>query len=360
MVVNKRRRTNNKSGGAGGGRQSSFDVMKTGDGQFDDEEFIADASKTESILQEFAIFEEDLQKSSEDWIATLESNIQEPFDTADPVAVSERLVAIVTLCRSILDRYMAMHTGFLLDRKFMRKLKYLWAAEQDLARRIMRKFFKNTIDPFYSDFDRRLQAFVVVQQNSEFQIRLQTSIKSLLEKSKDGHRKLMAYYNNKLSPSSMLLTTTFGVIYTMKVIRIFVVAGALYLASQAFQAKYVSTVFVNNTDPPNLLFFMVMFFIIETAFMGLIMFILYLLKYVLGIDSSFPVTDQVFKDFMVDYCISSVVIFVLGLMLSHVVMKKKYFRYRTDGLRAIRSLQEMMLYVASVVLIFPFFIMDIA
>ncbi len=340
----------------GSGRDSSYEIFKEG---ADEEDAIADAEKTEKILQEFVVFEEDVLRSSEDWMDALESSIQEPFDSGLPAMVSERLVSIVTLARSILDRYLRMHTGFLLDRKFSKKLRYLWRAEPDLTKRIIKKFMQNTVDPFFSGFNRKLQAFVVVQEDSEFQIRLQASIKDILGKSKENRDKLQAYYTNNLSAAHMLLTTTFAVLYTLKLIRMFIIAGALYLASQTFQSKYVTRVFVDNTDPPNLIFFVIFYVILETIFMSLVMFVVYLLKSVIGVDSVFPITDRIFKDFMVDYCISTIIIIVLGIMLAHVVMKKKYFRYKTDGMRAIRSLQEMMFYVACVVLLFPYFIIEV-
>jgi hypothetical protein len=351
MANNKSRR---KKGG-GAPREPSYEIFKNSNV---DDETIADSAKVEEYLRDFAVFEEDLVRNSEEWISVLESNIQEPFDVKNPIVVSERLVSIVTLSRSILDRYFALHTNFLLERKFSRKLKYLWSVEPIITKRVLKKYFQNTIDPFYAEFDRRLQAFVTVQQDSEFQIRLQTSIKTLLDKSADQSEKLKMYYMNQMTPGNALMTTAFAVIYTLKIIRIFVIAGALYLASQTLQTKYVTRVFVDNSDPPNLTFMVLIYVLLETIFMGLIMFVVFLLKYVLGVDSIFPITDQIFKDFVLDYCISTVIIFIICVLLANVVMKKKYFRYKTDGLRAIRSLQEMMLYVACVVLMFPFFIVN--
>lgn len=148
------------------------------------------------------------------------------------------------------------------------------------------------------------------------------------------------------------------VIYILKFMRLFVVAGALFLASKTFQTRYVTAVFVNNEPPPGLMGFVVTFVVIEAIFMSLILFIVMLLAKTLDINEMFPITDEVFSLFLFDSIVSSILTAVLGLMISMVVMKKKYFRYRTDGMRAIRSLQEMMLNVAIVTSLLPYYIIE--
>jgi hypothetical protein len=148
------------------------------------------------------------------------------------------------------------------------------------------------------------------------------------------------------------------VMYVLKFMRIFVVAGALYLASKTFQTRYVTAVFVNNEPPPGLMGFVLTFVVIEAIFMSLILFIVMLLAKTLDMNEMFPITDQVFSLFLFDSIVSSILTAVLGLMISMVVMKKKYFRYRTDGMRAIRSLQEMMLNVAIVTSLLPYYIIE--
>ena len=148
------------------------------------------------------------------------------------------------------------------------------------------------------------------------------------------------------------------VLYVLKFLRLFVVFGALYLASKTFQTRYVSAVFVNNEPPPSLVGFILTFVVIELIFMSLIMFIVMLLAKTLDMNEMFPITDEVFALFLFDSIVSSVLTAILGLMLAMVVMKKKYFRYRTDGMRAIRSLQEMLRNVAIVTSLLPYYIIE--
>ena len=145
-------------------------------------------------------------------------------------------------------------------------------------------------------------------------------------------------------------------LYLLKFARIAIIFGALYLASKTFQSRYVNNVFVNNENPPNLTAFVLIYVAIEMIFMILVLFILYLLSKVISNDDGRGVLmPETIAMFAFDYFVSSAIIALIGIMLAMVIMKKKYFRYRTDGLRAIRSLQEMMLNVAIVALLFPYF-----
>lgn len=147
-------------------------------------------------------------------------------------------------------------------------------------------------------------------------------------------------------------------LYAMKLMRVAVIAGALYLASKTIQARYVNSVFVNNENPPNLALFVLAYVVIEGIFMSLILFILFLLTKIVAPSTALPFTSDVISLFAFDYAVSTVIIALIGVMLAVVIMKKKYFRYRTDGLRAIRSLQEMILNVAFVAMLFPYFALN--
>jgi len=240
----------------------------------------------------------------------------------------------------------------MVDKKFARKLHFLWVNEKDKTSDVIEKMFTDIIDPFYAAYQVELRK--MDDNSSESQSLLDDINTKLRTQRKD----LYNMYHDQLSPSKIMSSSTTAIMYLLKFIRLFVILGALYLASKTFQAKYVSKVFVDNDNPPPLYGFILIYLIIETIFMAFIILIVYLLKNVLSINNVFPITDVVFKNFLIDYGISTAIIAVLGLLLSHIVMKKKYFRYRTDGLRAIRSLQDMMFYISSVVLIFPYYILN--
>jgi hypothetical protein len=171
-----------------------------------------------------------------------------------------------------------------------------------------------------------------------------------------ANRNLFAMSLNDIIKNKPLI----GMMYVIKFVRMFVIAGALYLASKTFQSRYVSTVFVRNENPPNLMSFVFIYVILDAVFMSLVIFIIFLLSKTVEADESMlsVAPGTLLSMFIFDYIVSSIIIALIALMLAVVVMKKKYFRYRTDGLRATRSLQEMVMNVALVALLFPYFLIS--
>jgi hypothetical protein len=252
---------------------------------------------------------------------------------------------------SVLDRYMDFHKKFL--KSFGRRLKHLWRYSPDKVSVAIQKLFTDAIDPFYKGYAAITNSAQL--KGSENDMFVHNMLSSVIERANTDREKLYDFYNNNLSSMDLLFNMTFVTMYALKLIRACIIFGALFLASRTFQARYVSKVFANNEDPPNLLMFVVMYVVIETIFMVFLVIIMFLMKRVM----SALVDEQIYINFLVDYAVSSVIIVILGLLLSMIVMKKKYFRYKSDGLRAIRSLQEMMFYVSFVVLLFPYYVLNV-
>lgn len=149
---------------------------------------------------------------------------------------------------------------------------------------------------------------------------------------------------------------TLLLLYGLKSVRVFFIWFALYITSQIMQNMYVANVFANNVDPPSLLKFVLIFVGVEVSMLLVLLIILYLSKYMFDGLPSFPLSTQLLGLFVFDAAIVTVVLSVLGLVMASIMKKKKYFRYKTDGLRAIRALQEMMLYVGVLIAQTPFFL----
>ncbi len=251
----------------------------------------------------------------------------------------------------ILDRYMEFHRKFL--KSFGRRLRYLWRYSPDKTAAMVQKLFKDAVDPFYQGFASITNS--AQSSGSTHDMFVHSMLTTVIDRTNSDREKLYDFYNNKLSSMDLLFNMTFVTMYVLKLIRACIIFGALFLASRTFQARYVSKVFANNEDPPNLLMFVVMYAVIESIFMVFLVIIMFLMKKV----TSTLIDEQIFSNFLIDYAVSSVIIVILGLLLSMIVMKKKYFRYKSDGLRAIRSLQEMMFYVSFVVLLFPYYVLNV-
>jgi hypothetical protein len=53
--------------------------------------------------------------------------------------------------------------------------------------------------------------------------------------------------------------------------------------------------------------------------------------------------------------LSSLVVFAVAVIIGQVIKRKKYFRYKYEGDRGIRAMQQMVMYVYNVLLFVPFF-----
>jgi hypothetical protein len=248
-----------------------------------------------------------------------------------------------------LDFFYETNMKFLKEQKFAGKLQFLWTNARDRTSNAVSVLFNNVIDPFYA----KVQTEARKSTTPDTQYLYDDVNKKLVSQRKQLHD----MWHGRVTAANIAGSPT-GMIYMLKFARLLVILGSLNLASKSFQTRYVTRVFVDNSNPPSLYFFMFTYLAIELVFMLLIFAIVYLLRNVLSVHSIFPITDQIFKNFVADYVISTIIIAIIGLLLCHIVMKKKYFRYKIDGLRAIRSLEEMLFHVASVVLVFPYYIMN--
>jgi phosphatidylglycerophosphatase A len=257
------------------------------------------------------------------------------------------------------DRYMSIHKVFLFDQGFIKKLQYLWRYAPDRTMKVIDTFLKDTIDPFFEQMGGVTNSVPMSGGASDALLldlpAIQQTYNDFIERLAGDREKLYDFYYNKATPSMFQWSTTHTLMYSLKALRILFLWITLFLASKTFQAKYVQKVFANNEDPPSLTYFVLLFWVMEAVLMLFIFIILYLLKYLLNTDNNFVVNDAVLGKFIGDYVATTALIVVAGLIIGNIMMKKKYFRYKSDGLRAIRSFQEVMFYISAFIVIFPFF-----
>lgn len=145
--------------------------------------------------------------------------------------------------------------------------------------------------------------------------------------------------------------------YLMKFMRFSFVLLSLYLAEKIFYQWYVRKVYSNNEDPPDLLAFVGIFLILDLTFNIMIFVILFVIKILFESNDSFFVIDSYFlKKYVADVGISMLVIFAFCAILASIIQKKKYFRYKLEGPRAMGALKEMMTGVVGLLLIVPYFL----
>ena len=62
---------------------------------------------------------------------------------------------------------------------------------------------------------------------------------------------------------------------------------------------------------------------------------------------------SVYGNYLTDYVMCQGLIVLLTSFVANVMYNKKYFLYKDDGLRAIRALKELMIYIGLIVYVLP-------
>lgn len=156
----------------------------------------------------------------------------------------------------------------------------------------------------------------------------------------------------------MLIDThVHGVLYVFKFQRVMAVWIALYLVDKVYQERYVTRVFVREEAAPSLVPLMLTALLVEGVITGIALavavalFVIHKRK-----DNTFIFDAHMLTALAVDYLASSLLLGGLGALLGAAVQDGRLFRYkRDDGLRGIRALCTLLLYVSAVVLSIPYY-----
>lgn len=144
-------------------------------------------------------------------------------------------------------------------------------------------------------------------------------------------------------------------VYAAKLGRLAGVYISLRLTCSLFEASYVSAVYGRGEEPPRMVTINIALF----TCLALVTCTMWLLMYAGGVGASQSTPNLGFASEVLSYLLResvaySILILLAGLYISHTVSRKRYFRYKTDGLRAIRAFQSLMLAVIVPIGLLPF------
>jgi hypothetical protein len=191
------------------------------------------------------------------------------------------------------------------------------------------------------------------EQTVEVEERYQDTV----EWTRDKEERLSQLHLSESPPLiETLLEPQFVTIYILKLLRVVVGWCALRVASNVFQTMYEDRVYVRDTSPPHPAVFVGLFLGVDLAMNVVIFAILLFLKHIFkASDNTFPVDRQMLGAWGLDYAISTALVGLIALVIGEVIRRKKYFRYKYEGDRGIRAMQQMVMYVYCVMLFMPFF-----
>ena len=168
--------------------------------------------------------------------------------------------------------------------------------------------------------------------------------------------KLKSLYSLNYNIMDLIIDSQFFVLYMIKGIRILFTYIALFLSTRVFSPIYESVVYDQKKPPPGLWKYMFIFLGFDIAFNTFLVVVLFLLQFLFKTpDNNFIIDKYIFYKYLTDYAIGIVTLFVVGILISKVVMEKKYFKYKYEGLRAIRAFESILFYTAIIIYMFPYF-----
>lgn len=142
------------------------------------------------------------------------------------------------------------------------------------------------------------------------------------------------------------------VLYGFKFLTCMVIIASIFISESFFSEFYMKHVYILKEKAPSLLWMLGI--LIVVAF-GLSMFVavsLYLLHLVFM--SNYMFSPEHYTSFTIEASVCFGLLVTFALLIAGVLQKKTYFKYSIEGLRAIRALREIMLYLMIILVIVPY------
>lgn len=169
--------------------------------------------------------------------------------------------------------------------------------------------------------------------------------------------KISSLYDIDYNIMDIIMDSRFMAVYVLKIVHYMILIGSLYLTEKIFSEMYMKQVYAENHDPPNILIMLGILIAIDAGFLLFLITVLLLLKYIFSSPSNdFIITNELITTFIKDYVVYMVLVGSLAAIIGQIIQNKKYFKYKTEGLRGIRAFKEIFLSLAGVLLVVPYFI----
>jgi len=215
-------------------------------------------------------------------------------------------------------------------------------------------------DAYYREMTTLLENYSgsgVSVMDEEYAKPMTKKLAQLSERIAKDSAKIKSFYTLRYSIiMDFLMDPQVMTIYVIKALRIGFAYLAAYLTTKVFSPMYEEKVYDKKENPPSLLQYLFLFFAFDACFNVFILIVLYLLKFIFSNDdNAFVIDNYLFKKYAIDYISGMVIILTIGSLVGSVITQKKYFKYKYEGLRAIRAYQTILFYMAMIIIILPLF-----
>ena len=167
---------------------------------------------------------------------------------------------------------------------------------------------------------------------------------------------LSSFYNNDIGVMDIIMDSQFITMYILKLITYIFFVAAFYLAEKLFSEMYMKAVYADGGDPPNLSILMFMTFGLHFAFVLFLLTILMLFYFLFkNNQNNFVISKELIVSYLIDYGLCMLTILLISFIITLTVQNKRYFKYKTEGLRAVRATRDIMSKVVFIIFAVPFF-----
>ena len=167
---------------------------------------------------------------------------------------------------------------------------------------------------------------------------------------------LSSFYNNDIGIMDIIMDSQFITMYILKLITYVFFTAAFYLAEKLFSEMYMKAVYADGGDPPNLALLMFMTFGLHFAFVLFLLTILMLFYFLFkNNQNNFMISKELIISYLADYGLCMLTILLISCIITMTVQNKRYFKYKTEGLRAVRATRDIMSKVVFIIFAVPFF-----
>lgn len=240
--------------------------------------------------------------------------------------------------------------------------EYIPKAYPDIVKRF--ETLTNDLAAINKDYYKALSEFIKDYAGSanlqiledEVSLKFRIQIEDISTKIHDYDEKLKSFYRLNYGMADLLFDTQFVILYVIKAIRIGFTYLALFLTTKVFTPIYEETVYDKKENPPSLFKYLLIYIGFDLAFNVFIFTVLFLLKFLFKTEeNAFAIDNYLFMKYGLDYLISMLYLFAIAMLVAEVIMSKKYFKYKYEGLRAIRAYQDIVFFIAIFIFLFPYF-----
>jgi hypothetical protein len=169
--------------------------------------------------------------------------------------------------------------------------------------------------------------------------------------------KINTLYNNT-SAMALILDNQFTYMYILKVVTYGLQYIGLFFAEKIFSDMYTKTVYVRNHEPPSILTFYGIYLGFAIAMMLFMIVILYIISLIFNtpLNTYLAINNDLIIKYIVDMIIFHVFTGLLLCVIGALMQRKKYFKYKTEGPRAIRAYSEAISIISAITIMLPYFL----